>query len=140
MVLGLLTIALSLYLSESGGSGCRERSAGGPGALQPASRPRSAPPCPSPAVVIYQHPEDKNQAWFPKLIVLLGFSVAIWTVLLFPLDVANNQACTLNVPLSSCSTTMPMEQLWWAVYIANICIVFAAVPFAIFFYEADSDV
>lgn len=105
VVLGLLTIALSLYL-----------------------------------IVIYQHPEDKNQAWFPKLIVLLGFSVAIWTVLLFPLDVANNQACTLNVPLSSCSTTMPMEQLWWAVYIANICIVFAAVPFAIFFYEADSDV
>jgi LMBR1 domain-containing protein 1 len=83
--------------------------------------------------------EDKNQAWFPKLVVLLGFSVAIWTVLLFPLDVANNQACTLDVPLSSCETTLPMKELWWAVYIANIVIVFALVPFSIFFYEADSD-
>ncbi|GAB4820473.1 hypothetical protein N2152v2_007519 [Parachlorella kessleri] len=90
-------------------------------------------------IVIYQHPEDKNQAWFPKLVVLLGFSVAIWTVLLFPLDVANNQACTLDIPLSSCSTTFPMKQLWWAIYITNIVITFVLVPFSIFFYEADSD-
>lgn len=90
-------------------------------------------------IVIYQHPEDKNQAWIPKLVVLLGFSVAIWTVLLFPLDVANQDACTLDIPLSSCSTTLPMDALWQAVYLANIIIVFAAVPFCIFYYEADSD-
>ena len=71
--------------------------------------------------------------------VLLGFSVAIWTVLLFPLDVANNQACTLDIPLSSCSTTFPMKELWWAVYITNIVTTFVLVPFSIFFYEADSD-
>lgn len=86
-----------------------------------------------------QHPEDKNQAWFPKLVVLLGLSVAIWTVLLFPLDVANIQACTLDIPLSDCDVTLPMDQLWFAVYIANIVISFGAIPFAIFFYEADSD-
>ena len=45
-------------------------------------------------LVSFQHPEDKNQAWFPKGVVILGISLAIWTVLLFPLDVANRQACS----------------------------------------------
>ncbi|KAI3435533.1 hypothetical protein D9Q98_001598 [Chlorella vulgaris] len=89
-------------------------------------------------VVHFQHPEDRNQAWLPKLVVLLGFSVAFWTILLFPLDVANQQACDFDVPLSSCST-MPMKELWYAMYIANMAIVFIAVPFCIFYYEADSE-
>ena len=41
-------------------------------------------------VVKYQHPDDKNDAYFPKLIVLLGFVLAGGTVFLLPLDVANN--------------------------------------------------
>lgn len=90
-------------------------------------------------VVHYQHPEDKNQAWIPKIVVLLGFAVAMWTILLFPLDVANQQACDLNIPLSSCDADLPMKQLWYAVYIANMAITFILVPFSIFYYEADSD-
>ena len=43
-------------------------------------------------LISFQHPEDKNQSWFPKGVVILGISLAIWTVLLFPLDVANRQA------------------------------------------------
>lgn len=27
-------------------------------------------------IVHFQHPEDKNQAWFPKAIVLIGLSLA----------------------------------------------------------------
>ena len=91
-------------------------------------------------LVHFQHPEDKNQAWIPKLVVLLGFTIAMWTVLLFPLDVANQQACDLlDIPLSSCETTLPMTQLWYAVYIANMVITFVLVPFSIFYYEADSE-
>ncbi len=41
-------------------------------------------------LVKYQHPDDKNEAWFPKLVVWTGFIVAGATVLLLPLDVANN--------------------------------------------------
>ncbi len=37
-------------------------------------------------LVHYMHPEDKNQAWFPKVVVIMGITLAIWTVLLFPLD------------------------------------------------------
>jgi len=42
-------------------------------------------------LVHYQHPDDKNEAWFPKLTVLLGLVLAGATVLLLPLDVANNE-------------------------------------------------
>ena len=41
-------------------------------------------------LVKYQHPDDKNEAWFPKLVVWTGFVIAGATVLLLPLDVANN--------------------------------------------------
>ena len=42
-------------------------------------------------LVKYQHPEDANEAWFPKVVVWSGFVVAGATVLLLPLDVANNE-------------------------------------------------
>ena len=42
-------------------------------------------------LVYYQHPDDKNEAWFPKITVLLGMMIAGATVLLLPLDVANNE-------------------------------------------------
>lgn len=42
-------------------------------------------------IVLYQHPDDRNEAWFPKLTVLLGLVLAGATVLLLPLDVANNE-------------------------------------------------
>ena len=42
-------------------------------------------------IVHYQHPDDHNDAYIPKVVVLLGFVLAGCTVLLFPLDVANNE-------------------------------------------------
>ena len=42
-------------------------------------------------LVYYQHPDDHNEAYIPKLVVLLGFVIAGATVLLLPLDVANNE-------------------------------------------------
>ena len=42
-------------------------------------------------VVKYQHPDDKNDAYIPKLVVWFGFILAGGTVLLLPLDVANNE-------------------------------------------------
>ena len=41
-------------------------------------------------VIKYQHPDDKNDAYIPKLVVLFGFVLAGGTVFLLPLDVANN--------------------------------------------------
>jgi LMBR1 domain-containing protein 1 len=42
-------------------------------------------------IVYYQHPDDHNEAYMPKVVVLLGFVLAGATVLLLPLDVANNE-------------------------------------------------
>ena len=42
-------------------------------------------------LVHYQHPDDKNEAYLPKLVVIFGFVLAGATVLLLPLDVANNE-------------------------------------------------
>jgi LMBR1 domain-containing protein 1 len=42
-------------------------------------------------LIFYQHPDDHNEAYMPKLVVLIGFVLAGATVLLLPLDVANNE-------------------------------------------------
>lgn len=42
-------------------------------------------------LVYYQHPDDHNEAWAPKFVVVFGFVLAGATVLMLPLDVANNE-------------------------------------------------
>ena len=90
-------------------------------------------------LIIYQHPEDANQAWLPKGIVLLGITLSIWTILLFPLDIANRHACSPNVPPSYCTFAIPSKQLWYACFIANALLTFVVIPFVVFYYEADSE-
>ena len=90
-------------------------------------------------VVHYQHPDDGNQAWVPKGVVLFGLWLAMATVLLFPLDVANRSACAFNVVESACTLTLPMKQLWYAVFITAIIMEFFIIPLTLFYYEGDSD-
>ena len=90
-------------------------------------------------LIDYSHPEDRNQAWFPKIVVVLSLWLAVCSVLMFPLDVANNAACAASISPTSCTYTLPMAALWEAVFISNIVLVFAIIPFTLFFYEADSD-
>lgn len=90
-------------------------------------------------LVAYQHPEDRNQAWIPKIVVIFGFTLAIWTVLLFPLDVGNRNACAQNVSFSDCHFAIPTRQLWYACYGCIGGMVGIIIPFSIFYYEADSD-
>ena len=42
-------------------------------------------------IVYYQHPDDKNEAYLPKFVVIFGLTLAGATCLLPPLDVANNE-------------------------------------------------
>lgn len=90
-------------------------------------------------LVNYQHPDDKNQAYFPKIVVVFGLSVALISILMLPADVANRQACKHALYNGACNLTLPMKDLWLAIYIADAVLVFFIIPFAMFYYEGDQD-
>jgi LMBR1 domain-containing protein 1 len=52
---------------------------------------------------------------------------------------ANRNACSPEVPASYCTLTIPTQQLWLACFIANAVLTFVVIPFAMFYYEADSE-
>jgi len=89
-------------------------------------------------LVYYQHPDDHNDAYFPKLIVIIGIALAGATCLLLPLDVANNDGfpgCDgYNTRLCG---GLDMA-LFWDIFFWLIPVwVFIMIPFSSFFYEAD---
>lgn len=90
-------------------------------------------------LITYQHPEDKNQAWLPKIVFVFGVSLAIWTVLLFPLDVGNRKACADGIAYSNCKFAIPTRELWYTCYAGIGAMVGLIIPFSIFYYEADSE-
>lgn len=90
-------------------------------------------------LVAFCHPEDRMQAWWPKIVVCSSMFIAIVTVLLFPLDVANRGACDDRILFSDCDLTLPMKEIWYGVYIINVVLVYIITPFTLFYYEADSD-
>ncbi|KAL6496172.1 hypothetical protein OROGR_029430 [Orobanche gracilis] len=90
-------------------------------------------------LVNYQHPDDANQAYFPKFVVVLGLSVAAISILMLPADVANRQACRHAIYNGACNLTLPMKDLWLAIYIVDAILVFFVIPFAMFYYEGDQD-
>lgn len=51
-------------------------------------------------LVHYQHPDDKNDTWASKGLVILALTVAEVSVLMFPMDVSNRQTCDAVLDLS----------------------------------------
>ncbi|PIA59406.1 hypothetical protein AQUCO_00400349v1 [Aquilegia coerulea] len=90
-------------------------------------------------LVNYQHPDDINQAYFPKFVVVLGLSVSAISILMLPADVANRQACQHAIYNGACNYTLPMKYLWLVIYILDAVLVFFVIPFAMFYYEGDQD-
>lgn len=90
-------------------------------------------------LVNYQHPDDSNQAYFPKIVVILGLTVAELSILMLPADIANQHACQNSVYNGACNFTLPMKQLWLGIYILNAILVFFIIPFTIFYYEGDQE-
>lgn len=89
-------------------------------------------------LVHYQHPDDRNEAWFPKLTVLLGLVLAGATVLLLPLDVANSEGypgCA-GYDTQICGG-INMVLFWDIFYYSIPAVVFLLIPFMTFYYEAD---
>ncbi|KAK2980000.1 hypothetical protein RJ640_020026 [Escallonia rubra] len=91
-------------------------------------------------LVNYQHPDDKNQAYFPKFVVVLGLSIASISILMLPADVANRQACRHAIYNGACNLTLPMKDLWLAIYILDAILVFFVIPFAMSVDEENYDI
>ena len=80
-------------------------------------------------LVHFQDPSDKWEAWFPKIVVVLGVSIACYNVLLLPLNVAN-QSGEIQA-----NGGLPMNVFNLVFFIATIVFVLLVVPFTIFYYE-----
>ncbi|KAF1895598.1 hypothetical protein Lal_00041879 [Lupinus albus] len=90
-------------------------------------------------LINYQHPDDVNQAYFPKFVVVFGLSIAAISILMLPADVANREACRHAIYNGACNLTLPMKTLWLIIYIVDAVLVFFIIPFAMFYYEGDQD-
>lgn len=84
-------------------------------------------------LVLFQSEDDKNQAWFPKFVVIVGLSLACFNVLLLPYDVANRMDVEVRTSLGGGINTV----LIWEIVLYSIAgFAFVIVPFAMFYYEA----
>lgn len=88
-------------------------------------------------VVYFQHPDDKNQAYFPKFIVTFGFIQAFGTVLLLPLDISNSDGSMCSFTTDFCDVPFDMELFWTIMFWANLVMLTIVIPFTMFYYEAD---
>lgn len=81
-------------------------------------------------IVQFGSEDDKNMAYFPKLVTLSGLFLACASVLVLPLDVANAK---------DAGGGLQIDILWQIIFMLTALYVVLLVPFAFFFYESDVD-
>ncbi|MES1910469.1 MAG: hypothetical protein MHM6MM_003056 [Cercozoa sp. M6MM] len=79
--------------------------------------------------VKYAHPDDRTEAWLPKVVTILGFALAFGQVMILPYDAANATGYadigSLNIGL-----------LWQIVFVLSALFLAFVIPFAFWYYEA----
>lgn len=81
-------------------------------------------------LIKFGHPDDKNMAWFPRIVTVGGFFLAFGTILSLPLDVANG---------AGDGGGLRMDVLWQGIFVCIIVAVTIVLPYAFFFYESDNN-
>jgi len=84
-------------------------------------------------LVYFQHPEDKWVAWAPKIIVLIGLTLACCNILLLPLDVQNQRGEAVQ------KGSLPMEFLNMTCFILTALFAIVIIPFMMYYYEGYDD-
>lgn len=85
-------------------------------------------------VFIFTVPQELKKVYFPKLIATFGFALALMTVLLLPVDVANRKDPTAVA--SKTGGGLDTVLMWQICLWTLIGMVIVVIPFATFFYEA----
>ena len=90
-------------------------------------------------LVYYQHPDDKWTNYFPKVVVVLGISLALICILMLPFDVANQGGgigcSTWNAGSRACGG-LNLTLIWQILFLLLGLWYFILIPFTMFFYES----
>lgn len=90
-------------------------------------------------LVYYQHPDDKWTNYFPKVVVVLGLSLALVCILMLPFDVANQGGgigcSTWNAGSRACGG-LNLTLIWQILFLLLGLWYFILIPFTMFFYES----
>ncbi|CAG9321253.1 unnamed protein product [Blepharisma stoltei] len=83
-------------------------------------------------MIYYLDPSEKgfSDSWFCKILVLFGLMLAWGQILTLPLDVSNTQGS---------GGGLDIDLLWQIIYMSVFSLVFALLPFAMFYYESDDE-
>lgn len=88
----------------------------------------------------WQDANEKNESYFAKLVIIFSLQLCEMTIMLIPVDVANNEgdlSCRdANVSVGECGG-INMTYFWWTLFSAVVLLLCLFVPFATFYYEAD---
>eukprot|EP01064_Diplonema_japonicum_P029203 TRINITY_DN4656_c2_g1_i1.p1 TRINITY_DN4656_c2_g1~~TRINITY_DN4656_c2_g1_i1.p1 ORF type:complete len:525 (+),score=130.35 TRINITY_DN4656_c2_g1_i1:60-1577(+) len=84
-------------------------------------------------VALYCSEDDHNQAWLPKIIVVIGLALSAFTVLLLPFDVANKRD---PETMDGSTGGIDLATMWQMVLWTIAAWVLFVTPFTTFYYEA----
>jgi len=84
-------------------------------------------------LIYFQHPEDKWVAWAPKIVALIGLTLACCNILLLPLDVQNQRGEAVK------KGSLPMYALNIICFILTAVFAIVVIPFMMFYYEGFDD-
>jgi len=90
-------------------------------------------------LIYYSHPDDRNQAYFPKVVVVLTLSLSEIAVVMLSLDVANQAGVVGCGQSNNNCGGLNLAVAWQAIFGTALVFVGGVIPFAIFFYEANED-
>jgi LMBR1 domain-containing protein 1 len=81
-------------------------------------------------LVYFSHPDDRNEAYFPKVVVITALWLGAAAILVLPYDIANSRGD---------GGGLRVDILWQVVLIAIAFYITILIPFAFFYYESNKD-
>eukprot|EP01038_Epipyxis_sp_PR26KG_P011034 gene11034-14816_t len=93
-------------------------------------------------LVYYQHPEDRNESYLAKILIIFGFQISFMSILMLPVDRANDggsPSCDSSSILNEGTNTycggIDMFNLWKSLFCIISFVLVCLIPFATLYYE-----